>query len=424
MLLSVGEHKRLMAELRGIVETDPTLVPRAAREALRFTPLPEVLLRGKLHADDLELAVEELEAISDSAAVPDGTPQVPALLRLVEYVAATVDDVPRDALQEWNKRVAFRLGIHDSALGERRNDAHRWAACLPAPVSRIQVQLSRDTGDPEGQCRCTVSLLRKDSSPIPLLSTTDSLRTAEEVAMLVRDAVESIQSEPGQKHHVPHVNVVVSLKDLDLPVDEWIPGQLNEFFPAKPLGAHFPLTLSCPEISEKVPSRENHRRRRWEDGNDTPLVIDQNCTTDYEVDRLLQHDHHATRQVVLHGPLLSAPGCWDCASPWAFRWCCGTGRPKRTSTRPGLSRWSPRGSFMTCLTVSIVTEVVPAAPPYSTRPGLRWCGRTWPPPRWAGCNYWSRPPWKETLPHDNDRHRNERVGWRMEALPRRRDDPP
>ncbi|MFB7919086.1 hypothetical protein [Streptomyces sp. NPDC056061] len=300
-LLSVGEHDRLMAELRGIVEDDPALVPRAARSALRFTPLPEVLRSVRLSADNLEFAVEELEALSDSAPVPDGTPEVPALLHLVEYVAAAVDERKRTTLRDWNSRVAKRLGIHPSALAERRSDAGRWAAHSPTPVARVLVEVNRADGDPEGRYRCGVWLLCTDSPPAPLHTATDRPLTAEEVARVVRDAVHGVQSSDGQDH-VPLVSVVVDRAGLHLPVDEWNPGPENMFDPGVPLGAEFQLTLSCPEMSTLVRNREDAQRRRWQSGHGTPLVLDSDCGTEQQVALLLKTSHRNTSQVVLHGP--------------------------------------------------------------------------------------------------------------------------
>ncbi|MET9437584.1 trypsin-like peptidase domain-containing protein [Streptomyces sp. NPDC006551] len=300
-LLSVGEHERLMAELRGIVEDDPAVVPRAALSALRFTPLPEVLCPVRLSTADLECAVEGLEALSDSAPVPDGTPQVPALLHLVEYVAAAVDERKGATLREWNNRVAERLGIHPSALAERRSDAGRWAAHRPASASRVLVEASCDDDDQEGRYRCKVWLLRTDSPPAPLPSVTDRPLTAEEVARAVRDAVHGVQSSDG-KDHVPLVSVVVDRAGLHLPVDEWNPGPENMFDQGVPLGAEFQLTLSCPEMSALVRNREDAQRRRWQNGHGTPLVIDGDCGTEQQVALLLKTSHRNTRQVVLHGP--------------------------------------------------------------------------------------------------------------------------
>ncbi len=300
-LLSVGEHHRLLAELREIVEADPTLIPRAAREALRFTPLPEVLHSARLPVDDIALAVGELEAVSDSAPVPSGTPQVPALLYLVECVSAAAGGPAEAELRGWNERVTERLGIHPSALAQRRFDALRWAAHRPSPVCNIQVRLYRNTSDPEGEFRCKLWLLRNDGPPTPLPSSESTPRTAEEVARLVRDAIDGIRTEPGQEHHAPRVTAVVDRGGLHLPVDEWNPGPHNTFVPGLPIGAAFQLTLSCPEMSDLVRTRDAEQHRRWASGHGTPLIVNPDCSPE-RLTLLLQHSHRDTVQVVLHGP--------------------------------------------------------------------------------------------------------------------------
>ena len=301
-LLSLGEHRRLVAELREIVDTDPTLVPRAAREALRFTPLPEVLRSSALAVADTAAAVEALEELSDCTPVPDGTPQMPALLHLVECVAAAVGDPQGTVLKGWSERVAHRLGIHPSALAQRRADADRWAAHRSAPVSGVRVELSRSPSDPEDRYRCRVWLFRTAGTPTCLPSAKDALLSPEEVARLICEAVDGIQSDPAQGNQVPRVNVVVDRAGLHLPVDEWNPGRRNMFVPGLPIGAAFQLTLSCPEMSDLVPTRETEQRRRWVNGQGAPLVIDPDHGSDRQVAVRLQHSHRDTTQVVLHGP--------------------------------------------------------------------------------------------------------------------------
>ncbi|MGG8408626.1 hypothetical protein ACM614_19545, partial [Streptomyces sp. 12297] len=73
-LLSLEEHEHLLDLLREICKEHPALLPRAAREALRYAFLPAPLSRTYLPVEDVGQVVDELEAMSDSEHVPDGTP--------------------------------------------------------------------------------------------------------------------------------------------------------------------------------------------------------------------------------------------------------------------------------------------------------------------------------------------------------------
>ncbi|WP_199834399.1 hypothetical protein [Streptomyces sp. NRRL F-5755] len=101
---------------------DRVTVP--ASDALRA-----VLHGARLSASAVPAVLKALETwTGDCSSVPHETPRLPALLRVVEYVAAEVGGLAGEALREWSARVAQRLGDHPSALDERRADAARWAA--------------------------------------------------------------------------------------------------------------------------------------------------------------------------------------------------------------------------------------------------------------------------------------------------------
>lgn len=300
-LLSLEEYELLLRLLRGICKEHPTLLPRAARESLRYSWLPRPLAHTYLSVEDLEQVVGELEAVSDSEHVPDGTPQVPALLRLVEYVAAVVDQQDSEKLRKWSDRVAIRTGIHPTALTERRTDAFRWAAQRPSPVSQVLLELTHDHGAQDEHYFFRILLSRADGSHTALHEAESTPKTPEEVAQRLRDAVETAANEPDRMHHVPHVTVLVDREGLHLPVDEWNPGAPNDFVPDQPIGAEFCITLSCPEMSALVTSREREHRRRRESGHRTPLVIDEDCGTRQRVRRLLETSHRNTTHVILHG---------------------------------------------------------------------------------------------------------------------------
>ncbi|MFF4317067.1 hypothetical protein [Streptomyces sp. NPDC001507] len=300
LLLSLDECEHLLELLRGICKEQPTLIPRAAREALRYTWLPDQLNRTHLFTDDLENVVEHLETVSDSERVPDGTPPVPALLRLVECVAAALGREAGAELRSWSDQVAARTGIHPAALAERRTDAGRWAARQSPPFSRVVVEVSRARTAPSESYYCRILLARADGTHTPLHEAESAPRTPEEVARRVRDAVEVVADELGPTA-APHVTVLVARDSLHLPIDEWNPGAPNEFVPDQPIGAEFCITLSCPEMSDLVRGREREHRRRWESGCAAPLVVDDDHVTRPRLRRLLQTTHRDATQVVLHG---------------------------------------------------------------------------------------------------------------------------
>ncbi|MFF5342834.1 hypothetical protein ACFY4H_19285 [Streptomyces althioticus] len=300
LLLSLDECEHLLELLRGICKEQPTLIPRAAREALRYAWLPDPLNRTHLCADDLEHVVEYLESVSDSERVPEGTPPVPALLRLVECVAAALGRETGAELRNWSDQVAARTGIHSAALAERRTDAGRWAARQASPFSRVLVDVCRARTEPHESYYCRILLARADGTHIPLHEAESAPRTPEEVARRLRDAVEVVADELGPTA-VPHATVLVDRDSLHLPIDEWNPGAPNEFVPDQPIGAEFCITLSCPEMSDLVRGREREHRRRWESGHVAPLVVDDERITRSRLRRVLQTTHRDATQVVLHG---------------------------------------------------------------------------------------------------------------------------
>ncbi|MEV0990615.1 hypothetical protein [Streptomyces sp. NPDC049949] len=301
-LLSMSEHERLLDLLRGLCKEHPTLLPRAAREALRYTVLPEGLTRPHLADDDLDDVIGELEALSDSESVPEGTPPVPALLRLVEYVAAASGAEVAAKLRSWSRVTADRIGIHPFALRERRTDADRWAAREPSPVLRVVMELKRDDVAGEERYRCRILLARLDGSHSVLHEAETVAKTPQEAAGCLRDAVLAAGEEHGQGDHAPWVTVVVDRDGLHLAVDEWDPGAPNDFIPEQPIGAEYRVTLSCPELTDYAPQRERDQKRRWKSGHTAAFVTDETCGNRLQLRQLLQAGHRDAAWVVLHGP--------------------------------------------------------------------------------------------------------------------------
>ncbi|MEU5900149.1 MULTISPECIES: trypsin-like peptidase domain-containing protein [Streptomyces] len=301
-LLSVNEYHTLIDLLRRVCEKQSALLPRTAGEALRHVVLPEALTRSQLGGDEVQAVVEGLEDLTDGVGGPDSGPPVPALLRLVEYVAAAVGDGLGAELRTWSEKTAQRLGIHPGALGERRTDAARWAKRTASPVSRVVMELAQDPAAGGDRYRVRVLLVRDDGSYRVLKETESEPKTPQEAASTLTDAVHAAAQEPGHGDQVPWVTVVVDRAGLDLAVDEWEAESPDGILPAWPIGADYRLSLSCPELSDRGPQREGDQERRWQNGRDSVLVTDHTCGDARQLVHLLKTEHRDTARVVLHGP--------------------------------------------------------------------------------------------------------------------------
>jgi vWA-MoxR associated protein C-terminal domain/Trypsin-like peptidase domain len=297
-LLSHIEHGRLLALLRRVAGEDPSLLPRALRGALPYVDLPGPLRPAQLPAGDVAGALAALEGFAgDSTPVPDGTARVPALLRVVEYLAAAVEGAVREELRQWSGDVAARLGIHPSALAERRADAGAWARPA-ARRSRVIVELARRRGDPEDRFRCSVWRARRDGSAARVGVDEDRPRTAQEVARLVREVEESGDGSSG----VPVVEFVVDRTGLQWPVDEWDSAGPDSLIP-EPLGEDWHVVLRCPQVRRRSRTGEADLRRRWAERNRcAPLVVDRRFSQVREVIAELKTGRRDCGHVVLHGP--------------------------------------------------------------------------------------------------------------------------
>ncbi|MEU2133802.1 trypsin-like peptidase domain-containing protein [Streptomyces sp. NPDC018352] len=301
-LLSVNEYEALLGLLRRVCREHPTLLPRAAREALRYIALPEPLTCPQLDEDRLGDAVEALEDLSDGESVPVGTPQVPALLRLVEYVAASAGDELGDGLRAWSEAAAERLGIHLGALGERRADAARWAKRPASPVSRVVMELEHDEAAGDDRYLCRIVLARDDGSYQVLKEVESASKTPQEVASSLSEAVSAARQETGNRDNAPWVTVAVDMEGLHLAVDEWMAGATDDLLPARPIGADYRVSLSCPELSDRRPEREDDQERRWKNGRAAALITSRTCGNRDQLVDLLTTEHRDTARVVLHGP--------------------------------------------------------------------------------------------------------------------------
>ncbi|MFI1845100.1 trypsin-like peptidase domain-containing protein [Streptomyces microflavus] len=301
-LLSQNEYDTLLGLLRRVCEAQPALLSQAAGEALRYIVLPDVLSRPQLEEDDLCEVVEGLEDLSDSEVVPAGTPAVPALLKLVEYVAgAAGGELARD-LHTWSEGTAGRLGVRPEALEERRADAVRWAKRPLSPVSRVVMELERDGTAEEERYWCRILLVRGNGSHRVLAEKETASRTRRELAMSLREAVVVARQEQGQNDQVPWVTLVVDREGLHLAFDEWVLPEPGGILPEWPMGAHYRVSLSCPEISDQVPEREDDQARRWKNGRATVLVADRTSGDVQQFVKVLRTQHRDLARVILHGP--------------------------------------------------------------------------------------------------------------------------
>ncbi|MFI9334834.1 VMAP-C domain-containing protein [Streptomyces althioticus] len=306
-LLSVTEHKQLHAALRGITMNEPELIPRAAKEALRLLELPETLTRSsRLSVNAVDAVIRALEEYPDGRGATTNSLPVPALLRLVEFVAAVVTDPDqRSLLRDWCERVAKRLGIGFDALAERRADAATWAAHVPAPVTQVIVRLHRAGAANPDRFQCEIWLGHKNGGRTAVPTPGVPLEPGE-IGRLIRETADG--SEPASGDTPTRIDVVVRADGLNVPVDEWDAGSgLRDLFPelanvSTPLGTRYQVTLRCPELVSSVPTAASEMRRRWAAGCDGTLVVDESCHDIRSLHERLDDDHRDTARVVLHGP--------------------------------------------------------------------------------------------------------------------------
>jgi hypothetical protein len=293
LLLSSGEHRELLARLGELSDEEPALLPRAVRGALPYVHLPAVLRTSRLPAGALGEATEILESFGgDSAGVPYRTPRVPALLRVVEYLAVLTGADRSAALRSWNDRVARRLGIPGPALAERRQDAAEWAARQrEAQRPTVIVELDRREEDPAGHYRCAVWRTRPDGSPARLDTGPERPLPGWSIAALIRDAADALGGGTVL------VEVWVDAEHLQLPVDEWDDAGQDADLPT-PLGEEYHVVLRCRTTRRNSSALE----RRWAARMvGEPLVVDGRSTDPRSAVVRLKKERDCGR-VVIHGP--------------------------------------------------------------------------------------------------------------------------
>ncbi|WP_053659577.1 trypsin-like peptidase domain-containing protein [Streptomyces sp. MMG1121] len=264
-LLSPSEYADLRGRLRAL---DPAATARFS-EAVRAA-LPH--LAAQPGGDTVDALVDRLEILPGDGHASGDERRVPALLRVVEYVAALVPDIQRARLRLWSDGVAGRLGIERSALGERRYDAHEWARSVRGRTARGRV-LVQVTEAGRGRHRLRIWC---DEGAGPRQVSTQSLRTysASEAAREVLRVLDSL-TPPPEDERPPLVEVLVDRGGLNLPVDEWAVRDPAELVPGV-LGVEFPLVVHCPELLRRNGRFLSRWRSRWSrlDSGGTLVVSD------------------------------------------------------------------------------------------------------------------------------------------------------
>ncbi|MFJ3669633.1 trypsin-like peptidase domain-containing protein [Streptomyces sp. NPDC090106] len=298
-LLSVAEHRVLLGKTEHLVRLDPGLLPRAAHAALPYLDLPQSLQAARLAPSAVPGVLRELESWhGDGSPVPEETPRLPALLRVVEYLAAETGGMACAALQEWSRRVAARLGVHPSALHERRADAERWSRRTAPPGARILVELDRYAKDPADHYRCSVWRLRPDGTAARAVTSSERPRTGPEIARLIREVA---GGGDASGDGVALVAVSVPPDALELAVDEWDGAGPDEVIPA-PLGEDFHLVLRCPRLRMRSRTAVSDLKRRWKArAHSPPLLADRSFGGRAALIGLLKTTHRDSARVFVEG---------------------------------------------------------------------------------------------------------------------------
>lgn len=265
LLLSPRERHRLHQLLRKVDRPVLERIPEAVREAAKRIAVPT-------DGGSLDVLLDKLEELSGDGHSDDGEPRVPALLRVVEYVAVLCP-APRQAeLRLWSDGVRVRLGIPEAALRERRSDAQDWARMLRgrAPRKRVLVQVAR-----AGRGRHRLRIwCDEGTGPRQVSADSTASHTASQAARELLRVLESLtpSTEDGGR---PLVEVLVDRADLNLPVDEWAAQVPGEVVPGV-LGVEFPLVVHCPELLRRHERFLPDWRERWRqlDSGETLVVSD------------------------------------------------------------------------------------------------------------------------------------------------------
>ncbi|KUN02937.1 hypothetical protein AQI95_25775 [Streptomyces yokosukanensis] len=264
-LLSPVEYADLSRQLRALAPAVLGRFPESVRAALPH-------LAAEPGGDSVDALVDRLEILPGDGRASGDERRVPALLRVLEYLAALAPDTPRARLRIWSDGVAGRLGITRSALGERRYDAQEWARSVRGRAARVRV-LVQVAQAGRGRHRLRIWC---DEGAGPRQVSTESVRTyaASQAAREVLRVLDSL-TPPPEDERPPLVEVLVDRGGLNLPVDEWAARDPAELVPGV-LGVEFPLVVHCPELLRRNGRFVSRWRSRWSrlDSGKTLVVSD------------------------------------------------------------------------------------------------------------------------------------------------------
>ncbi|QOV36115.1 trypsin-like peptidase domain-containing protein [Streptomyces ferrugineus] len=265
LLLSPRERHRLHQLLRKVDRSVLERIPEAVREAAKRVAVPT-------DGGTLDILLDKLEKLSGDGHSDDGEPRVPALLRVVEYVAVLCPPPRQAELRLWSDGVRVRLGIPEAALRERRSDAQDWGRMLRGgvPRKRVLVQVARAE---RGRHRLRI-WCDEGTGPRQVSADSAASHTASQAARELLRVLESL-TPSAQDGGRPLVEVLVDRADLNLPVDEWAAQVPGEIVPGV-LGVEFPLVVHCPELLRRHERFLPDWRERWRqlDSGKTLVVAD------------------------------------------------------------------------------------------------------------------------------------------------------
>ncbi|MCL6673936.1 VMAP-C domain-containing protein [Streptomyces panaciradicis] len=251
-LLTAQEYVELRKRLR---DMDPGLLgrlPETVRAALpHLATFPD--------GSDLDMLLDQLESLPGDGGSGAGERRVPALLRVMEYLAVLCPEPSQAELRLWTRGVASRLGVALAALDERRWDAQAWARTVRERSARVRVLVEVKQAESD---RHRLGIWCDEGSGPQRMSTgSGGSYSPSEAAREVLRVIDSLPPATGD-FQPPLIEVFVDRDSLDLPVDEWeaqVPGELVRGV----LGVEFPVVVHCPELLRRHKRFEPHWHTRW-----------------------------------------------------------------------------------------------------------------------------------------------------------------
>ncbi|MGV9311084.1 VMAP-C domain-containing protein [Streptomyces sp. NPDC003691] len=208
----------------------------------------------------LDELIDHLETLHGDSRSDGYGPRVPALLRVVEYLAVLCSAPQCARFRIWSDSVAVRLGIPRSALGERRIDAKEWQRAMRGRRARVRVLVQVTRQDLE-RYRLRI-WCDEGAGPRQVSASAAVPYTGPEAARELLRVLESLDPASVAEQQ-PMVEVLVDPSGLNLPIDEWEGMGPGDLVPGM-LGAEFPLVVNCPELLRRHERFLPEWRRRWQ----------------------------------------------------------------------------------------------------------------------------------------------------------------